>query len=107
MRHILTAGLLALLPVATFPAVAVTVAATVGQDAPPFGNRSLLTSVPFDDITALESAVSEAGDALAAIVIEPVIERLPSTAWIESARAICDERGAVLIEDAADPRMRV
>jgi glutamate-1-semialdehyde aminotransferase len=57
------------------------------------------TSVPFDDITALESAAVEAGDALAAIVIEPVIERLPSTAWIESARGIADERGAVLIFD--------
>ena len=57
------------------------------------------TAVPFDDITALESAAAEAGDALAAIVIEPVIERLPSTAWIEAARGIADERGAVLIFD--------
>ena len=57
------------------------------------------TSVPFDDITALEGAAAEAGDTLAAIVIEPVIERLPSNAWIEAARAICDERGAVLVFD--------
>jgi len=56
-------------------------------------------AVPFDDITALEGAASEAGDTLAAIVIEPVIERLPSNAWIEAARAICDERGAVLVFD--------
>jgi glutamate-1-semialdehyde 2,1-aminomutase len=56
-------------------------------------------AVPFDDITALEAAASEAGSALAAIVIEPVIERLPSNAWIEAARAICDERGAVLVFD--------
>ena len=55
--------------------------------------------VPFDDITALEAAASAAGDTLAAIVIEPVIERLPSNAWIEAARAICDERGAVLVFD--------
>ena len=45
------------------------------------------------------AAVGEAGDTLAAIVLEPVIERLPSTAWIEAARAICDERGAVLVFD--------
>jgi len=57
------------------------------------------TAIPFDDITALEGAAGEAGDTLAAIVIEPVIERLPSTAWIEAARAICDERGAVLVFD--------
>jgi len=56
-------------------------------------------AVPFDDITALEGAASEAGDTLAAIVIEPVIERLPSNAWIEAARAICDECGAVLVFD--------
>lgn len=57
------------------------------------------TAVPFDDITALEAAAGEAGDALAAIVLEPVIERLPSNAWVEAARAICDERGAVLVFD--------
>lgn len=57
------------------------------------------TAVPFDDITALEGAAAEAGDTLAAIVLEPVIERLPSNAWIEAARAICDERGAVLVFD--------
>jgi glutamate-1-semialdehyde 2,1-aminomutase len=63
------------------------------------GAHQDFTAVPFDDITALEGAVGEAGDTLAAIVIEPVIERLPSTAWIEAARAICDERGAVLVFD--------
>ncbi len=63
------------------------------------GAHQEFTAVPFDDITALEGAAGEAGDTLAAIVIEPVIERLPSTAWIEAARAICDERGAVLVFD--------
>jgi len=63
------------------------------------GAHADFTAIPFDDITALEAAAAEAGDALAAIAIEPVIERLPSTAWVESARAICDERGAVLIFD--------
>jgi glutamate-1-semialdehyde 2,1-aminomutase len=63
------------------------------------GAHQDFTAVPFDDITALEGAAGEAGDTLAAIVIEPVIERLPSTAWIEAARAICDERGAVLVFD--------
>lgn len=63
------------------------------------GAHADFTTIPFDDITALEAAAAEAGDALAAIVIEPVIERLPSNAWVEAARAICDERGAVLIFD--------
>jgi glutamate-1-semialdehyde 2,1-aminomutase len=55
--------------------------------------------VPFDDIPALERAVSDAGNGLAAIAIEPVIERLPSKEWIERARALCDAKGAVLIFD--------
>jgi glutamate-1-semialdehyde 2,1-aminomutase len=63
------------------------------------GAHQDFTAIPFDDVVALESAAQEAGDDLAAIVIEPVIERLPSTAWVESARAVCDERGAVLIFD--------
>ena len=63
------------------------------------GAHQEFTAGPFDDLTALEGAAGEAGDTLAAIVIEPVIERLPSTAWIEAARAICDERGAVLVFD--------
>jgi len=63
------------------------------------GAHQDFTAVPFDDITALEGAAAEAGDELAAIVLEPVIERLPSNAWIEAARAICDERGAVLVFD--------
>ena len=55
--------------------------------------------VPFDDVPALEKAVGEMGNNLAAIVIEPVVERLPSKPWIERARALCDKAGAVLIFD--------
>jgi glutamate-1-semialdehyde aminotransferase len=56
-------------------------------------------AVPFDDIPALERAVEEAGNALAAIVLEPVVERLPSKAWITRARELCDANGAVLVFD--------
>jgi glutamate-1-semialdehyde 2,1-aminomutase len=55
--------------------------------------------VPFDDVRALEKAVSEAGDRLAAIVIEPVVERLASQDWIAKARTLCDASGAALIFD--------
>ncbi len=55
--------------------------------------------VPFDDIAALERAVAEVGNDVAAIALEPVIERMPSKAWIERARSLCDERNAVLIFD--------
>ena len=65
----------------------------------PAGAKADFTAVAFDDIGALERAVAEAGDRLAAVVIEPVIERLPSEAWIRRARALCDAAGAVLIFD--------
>jgi glutamate-1-semialdehyde 2,1-aminomutase len=55
--------------------------------------------VPFDDLPALERAVSEAGSRLAAIVLEPVVERMASKEWIAKARALCDQSGAALIFD--------
>src|SRR5581483_10807917 len=39
------------------------------------------------------------GDDLAAIIIEPVIERLSSTEWMAAARRLSEERGALLIFD--------
>ena len=65
----------------------------------PDGTRKSFRRVPFDDVAALEAAVSEAGTQLAAIVIEPVIERLPSAAWINRARALATSSGAVLVFD--------
>lgn len=56
-------------------------------------------SVPFDDVPALEAAARHAGKDLAAIVIEPVVERLPSVEWLAAARSLCDELGAVLVFD--------
>lgn len=65
----------------------------------PQGTKQHVRLIPFDDVSALERAVSEAGSALAAVVLEPVIERLPSKTWIERARKLCDENGAVLVFD--------
>jgi glutamate-1-semialdehyde 2,1-aminomutase len=56
-------------------------------------------AVPFDDIAALEAAVQAAGNQLAAIIVEPVVERMASPEWIARARALCDSSGAALIFD--------
>ena len=61
--------------------------------------RADIVRVPFDDADALETAAKDLGDRLAAIVLEPVIERLPSSEWISTARHACDQSGAVLIFD--------
>ena len=65
----------------------------------PRAARADVVRVPFDDVAALERAVSEAGQSLAAIVIEPVVERLPSSEWISRARALATSAGAVLVFD--------
>ena len=61
--------------------------------------RADIIRVPFDDVDALETVAKRVGDRLAAIVLEPVIERLPSIEWTSTARRACDESGAVLIFD--------
>lgn len=73
----------------------------------PAATRATFVRVPFDDIAALDRAASMAGKTLAAIAIEPVIERLPSTEWIARARALCDESGAALIFDELKTGFRV
>jgi glutamate-1-semialdehyde 2,1-aminomutase len=65
----------------------------------PAGVRADVRRVPFDDVDALERAVAEAGPRLAAVVIEPVVERMPSPQWATRARSLCDAAGAVLIFD--------
>lgn len=65
----------------------------------PAGTKDVFRRVPFDDLPALERAVSEAGNLLAAIVIEPVVERLPSTEWIARARELATSAGAALVFD--------
>lgn len=65
----------------------------------PAAARADVVRVPFDDVAALERAVDAAGTRLAAIVLEPVVERLPSDAWAQRARSLCDRAGAVLVFD--------
>jgi len=65
----------------------------------PAGAHEDFRPVPFDDPDALADATGAAGNRLAAIIIEPVIERLPSSEWLAEARRACDSLGAVLILD--------
>ena len=69
--------------------------------------RADIVRVPFDDTDALVTAAGRAGERLAAIVLEPVIERLPSIEWIAAARRACDESGAVLIFDEVKTGFRL
>jgi glutamate-1-semialdehyde 2,1-aminomutase len=64
----------------------------------PRGAGALWTTVPFDDVAALERAMGE-GEPPAAVVLEPVVEHAPSPAWLLGARQLADRRGAVLVFD--------
>jgi glutamate-1-semialdehyde 2,1-aminomutase len=64
----------------------------------PAGAAAPWISTPFDDVPALEAAVG-VGEPPAAIVLEPVVERAPSAAWLGAARRLADRHGAVLVFD--------
>ena len=73
----------------------------------PGGAHADFTPVPFDDLAALERAADEAGPDLAAIILEPFVERAPSDGWLAGARALCDRTGAVLVFDEIKTGFRV
>ncbi|HUQ46501.1 MAG TPA: aminotransferase class III-fold pyridoxal phosphate-dependent enzyme [Gemmatimonadaceae bacterium] len=73
----------------------------------PAASKGAVTRVPFDDIDALERAAASAGGDLAAIVLEPVVEREPSSAWLARARELCDSAGAALVFDEIKTGFRV
>ncbi|HET9796808.1 MAG TPA: aminotransferase class III-fold pyridoxal phosphate-dependent enzyme [Gemmatimonadaceae bacterium] len=73
----------------------------------PRGTSAATTRVPFDDVQALERAAESAGGELAAIVLEPVVERAPSEAWLRRARELCDASGAALVFDEIKTGFRV
>ncbi len=73
----------------------------------PGGVRRDYHTIPFDDQVALEEAVAETGDALAAIVLEPVIGHEPDPEWLRAAREACDRLGAVLVFDEVKTGFRL
>ncbi|HEV2643487.1 MAG TPA: aminotransferase class III-fold pyridoxal phosphate-dependent enzyme, partial [Candidatus Elarobacter sp.] len=73
----------------------------------PVSARGDIVRVPFDDMPALERAASDAGSTLAAIVLEPVVERAPSPEWLARARELCDELGAALVFDEVKTGFRL
>ena len=73
----------------------------------PSSVRRDVTRIPFDDLDALERAVSAAGAGLAAIVVEPIVEHAPSAEWLARTRSLCDRTGAALVFDEVKTGFRV
>ncbi|MFZ2493906.1 MAG: glutamate-1-semialdehyde 2,1-aminomutase [Thermoanaerobaculia bacterium] len=72
---------------------------------------ALTLSVPYNDLDAVRAAVKEAGEDLAAIIVEPVAGNMgcvpPAPGFLEGLRTICDESGALLIFDEVMTGFRV
>jgi glutamate-1-semialdehyde 2,1-aminomutase len=73
----------------------------------PTGAHADVTPVPFGDVAALDAAVAHAGDALAGIILEPLVHQIAPEPWLRAARDACDRVGAVLIFDEIKTAFRV
>jgi len=67
--------------------------------------------LPFNDVEALEAMCTAQGDALAAIIVEPIAGNMgvipPDEGYLERMRALCDKHGIVLIFDEVMTGFRV
>lgn len=72
---------------------------------PPSVQRAV-TWVPFNDIAALEAAVSD-GEPPAAIVIEPLVHEVADAEWLRAARRLATACGAILVFDEVKTAFRV
>ena len=73
----------------------------------PEGTRADFGRIPFGDVVAAERAVSDAAGELAAIVVEPVVEREAPIEWLRALRELCTSSGAVFIADEIKTGFRV
>jgi glutamate-1-semialdehyde 2,1-aminomutase len=71
----------------------------------------LTVSVPYNHLDAVTHAFDEHGDNIAAVIVEPVAGNMgcipPADGFLQGLRAICDERGALLIFDEVMTGFRV
>lgn len=68
-------------------------------------------TVPFNDVAALEAVFDQAGDQIAAVIIEPVVGNMgcvpPAENYLQSVRGITEKHGSVLIFDEVMTGFRV
>ena len=67
--------------------------------------------VPYNDIDAVTAAVTQHGEALAAILVEPVAGNMgvvpPAPGFLEALRMLCDASGALLVFDEVITGFRI
>jgi glutamate-1-semialdehyde 2,1-aminomutase len=65
----------------------------------PASTRALYAELPFNDVEQARQRIRSAGDALAAVVFEPVIMAAPDPEWLAVLREETSRVGALLIAD--------
>lgn len=73
----------------------------------PEATRALYDEIPFNDAERSVAMIRAAGDALACVVLEPVIDGPPTVEWLTAVRDACDGVGAVLVFDEVKTAFRV
>jgi glutamate-1-semialdehyde 2,1-aminomutase len=73
----------------------------------PAAVQALFDTIPFNDADAATARIRDAGDGLACVVIEPVVEAAPTAEWLGAIRAATDRVGAVLVFDEIKTGFRV
>ncbi len=73
----------------------------------PAGVQRDFRRLPFDDSEAARHLIREGGDALAAVVVEPVVDRAPSVEWLRVLRDETARVGAVLVFDEIKTGFRI
>ena len=73
----------------------------------PAGAHADYTHLPFNDREAWRNALAAAGDSVAAVMIEPLVEVLADADWLRDLRDECDRIGAVLIFDEVKTGFRL
>ncbi len=73
----------------------------------PDATRRLYDVIPFNDPQRSVEQIRAAGDRLACVVVEPVIDAPPSSEWLRVLRSETDRAGAVLIFDEIKTACRI
>ena len=69
--------------------------------------QRLFAPIPFNDEEETRAAIRAAGDDLACVVVEPVIDEAPSREWLQVLREETRRVGAVLVFDEIKTALRV
>ncbi len=82
-----------------------------GSSGIPDAIRSLVRTVPFNDLDAMERLFKSEGSTIAAMLIEPMMGNcfgiMPEPGFLEGLRRLCDEYGSVMIFDEVKTGFRM